>query len=67
VVLGREEWILAELREERIGGRGDALRDLFAGLEETAGGVPLREVGRLVAQEAEREAIDRVLRYTRAA
>jgi len=65
VVLGREDSILAELRDERVGPRGgDALRDLIAGFEETAGDVPLREVGRLVAQEAEREAIDRVLQYT---
>jgi DNA-binding NtrC family response regulator len=65
VVLGREDSILAELCFERTGPRGGgALRDLIAGFEQTAGDVPLREVGRLVAQEAEREAIDRVLQYT---
>jgi DNA-binding NtrC family response regulator len=66
VVLEREDGVLAELRE---GGRalqasGAALRSLIDGLAETAGDVPLREVGRRVAQEAEREAIDRVLQHT---
>jgi DNA-binding NtrC family response regulator len=65
VVLGREDAILAELREGRSGARGgDALRDLIAGFEESAGAIPLREVGRLAAQEAERETIDRVLQHT---
>jgi two-component system response regulator AtoC len=65
VVLGREDAILAELREARGGARASAvLRDLIAGFEESAGRVPLREVGRLVAQEAEKEAIDRVLQHT---
>jgi two-component system response regulator AtoC len=65
VVLGREDAILAELRAARGGARSsDALRDLIAGFEETAGAIPLREVGRLVALEAEREAIDRVLQHT---
>jgi DNA-binding NtrC family response regulator len=65
VVLGREDTILAELREARGGVRtSDALREMIAEFEETAGAVPLREVGRLVAQEAEKEAIDRVLQHT---
>ena len=65
VVLGREDTILAELREARGGARGSAaLRDMIAGFEQSAGAVPLREVGRLVAQEAEKEAIDRVLQHT---
>ena len=65
VVLGREDAILAELREARGGPRASAaLRDLIAGFEQTAGAIPLREVGRLVAQEAEKEAIDRVLQHT---
>jgi len=65
VVLGREDAILAELREARGGSRGsDALRAMIAKFEETAGAIPLREVGRLVAQEAEKEAIDRVLQHT---
>jgi two-component system response regulator AtoC len=65
VVLGREDAILAELREARGGPRASAgLRDLIANFEQTAGRVPLREVGRQVAQEAEKEAIDRVLQHT---
>jgi DNA-binding NtrC family response regulator len=66
VVLGREDSVLAELREDRASGRrsGAALRELIDGLAETAGDVPLREVGRRVAQEAERETIDRVLQHT---
>jgi two-component system response regulator AtoC len=65
VVLGREDTILAELRETRGDSRASAaLLDLIAGFEETAGAIPLREVGRVVAQEAEREAIERVLRHT---
>jgi two-component system, NtrC family, response regulator AtoC len=65
VVLGREDAILAELRETRGGARGsEALREMIAGFEETAGAIPLREVGRLVAQEAERETIGRVLQHT---
>ena len=64
-MLGREDAILAELREARGGPRASAvLRDLIAGFEQTAGAIPLREVGRLVAQEAEKEAIDRVLQHT---
>ena len=39
-------------------------RAMIAKFEETAGAIPLREVGRLVAQEAEKEAIDRVLQHT---
>src|SRR6185436_4586168 len=65
VVLGREDAILAELRESRGGARGsEALREMIAGFEETAGAIPLREEGRLVAQKAERETIGRVLRHT---
>ncbi len=65
VVLEREDAILAELRETRgAASAGSALRSLIDGLAETAGDVPLREVGRRVAQEAEREAIDRVLQHT---
>jgi two-component system response regulator AtoC len=66
VVLEREESILSELCEERNSGRRGtaALRELIEGLAETAGDLPLREVGRRVALEAEREAIDRVLQHT---
>ena len=34
-------------------------------IEETAGDVPLREVGRRMAQQAERETIERILARTR--
>ncbi len=65
VVLGREDTILAELCAARGGSRGStALREMIAGFEQSAGAVPLREVGRLVAHEAEKEAIDRVLQHT---
>jgi two-component system response regulator AtoC len=65
VVLGNEELILAELRRaERGRDRSAALRALLEEIEGSAGDVPLREVGRRAAQEAEREAIDRVLSHT---
>jgi len=65
VVLESEEPILAELRRgERGRGRSAALRALLDGLEQSAGALPLREVGRRAALEAEREAIDRVLHHT---
>ena len=66
VVLGSEETILEEMREtERGPGRGaEAMRALLEEVEETAGDVPLKEVGRRAAQEAEREAIERVLAHT---
>jgi two-component system response regulator AtoC len=65
VVLENEELILSELRQGARGRqRSAALRVLLDGLEESAGALPLREVGRRAAQEAEREAIDRVLHHT---
>jgi DNA-binding NtrC family response regulator len=65
VVLGNEDLILAELRRaERGRSRSAALRALLDEIEGSAGEVPLREVGRRAAQEAEREAIDRVLHHT---
>jgi two-component system response regulator AtoC len=66
VVLESEESILAEIdRSERQGSRGSSgLLQLIEEIERTAGDVPLREVGRRVAQEAEREAIERVLQHT---
>jgi two-component system response regulator AtoC len=64
VVLGREDAILSELREAKGGRASSALREMIAGFEDSAGQVPLREVGRLVAQVAEKEAIDRVLQHT---
>ncbi len=66
VVLGNEETILAEIAASEQGSRprGEALKLLLDEIEATAGEVPLREVGRRAAMEAEREAIDRVLQHT---
>jgi len=66
VVLESEEAILSEiLHQDRSERRsGDAMRALLEEIEETAGDVPLREVGRRAAQEAEREAIEQVLHHT---
>jgi DNA-binding NtrC family response regulator len=65
VVLEDEELILSELRRgERGRSRSAALHKLLEEIEETAGEVPLREVGRRAALEAEREAIERVLHHT---
>jgi two-component system response regulator AtoC len=66
VVLESEESILSELEHKQAGGGGRhlALRNLLDEIEETAGDVPLREVGRRAAQEIEREAIERMLLRT---
>ena len=66
VVLESEEPILREIREARSGGGGvgHSLRRLIDEVEQTAGEVPLREVGRRAALEAERETIARVLEHT---
>ncbi|MBW2273415.1 MAG: sigma-54-dependent Fis family transcriptional regulator [Deltaproteobacteria bacterium] len=66
VVLESEDSILNELELKQAGGgrRHMALRDLLEEIEETAGDVPLREVGRRAAQEAERELIERMLLRT---
>jgi two-component system response regulator AtoC len=66
VVLGSEDTILEEIREaERAASRGgNAMEALLEEVEQTAGDVPLKEVGRRAAVEAEREAIDRVLHHT---
>ena len=66
VVLGSEDAILRELVQ---GESGTARRtrnflDLLDEVEETAGEVPLKEVGRRASQEAERETIERVLYHT---
>jgi len=58
------------LRRELVQGEaGDRRRrrnflDLLEEVEETAGDVPLKEVGRRASLEAEREAIERVLFHT---
>jgi DNA-binding NtrC family response regulator len=65
VVLESEEGVLAEISSYRGGeGGGSRLRELIEEIEATAGQIPLREVGRRAALEAEREAIGRVLGYT---
>jgi two-component system response regulator AtoC len=65
IVLENEEPIFEEiLGYERSGSAGSRLRELIDEIEATAGQIPLREVGRLAAQEAEREAIERVLQVT---
>ena len=66
VVLESEDSILDEVRRsDRPGGRGVSnLLELIEEIERTAGDVPLREVGRRVAQVAERETIGRVLEHT---
>ncbi|MED5263149.1 MAG: helix-turn-helix domain-containing protein [Myxococcota bacterium] len=43
---------------------GAALMELIEEIEETAGELPLKEVGRRVAMEAERDAIQQVLNQT---
>jgi len=53
------------LRADRSGRPpGSTLLRLIEEIEATAGQIPLREVGRRAAQEAERETIDRVLHHT---
>jgi two-component system response regulator AtoC len=66
VVLGTEDRVVEELLAggRRGGGRRDALAELLAEVEETAGDLPLREVGRRAALEAERDAIEHVLLQT---
>ncbi len=65
VVLETEEPILQEISGYQQGeGRPSRLLELIEEIEATAGEVPLREVGRRAALEAERETIDRVLRHT---
>lgn len=66
VVLESEDSILDELARRAAGqesGRS-ALRALLEEIEETAGDLPLREVGRRVALQAERETIERALQRT---
>jgi two-component system response regulator AtoC len=66
IVLESEAQILDEvLRADRSGKPpGSSLLRLIEEIEATAGQIPLREVGRRAAQEAERETIDRVLHHT---
>ncbi len=65
IVLENEQSILEEVLRSERGERGaSTLLRLIEEIERTAGEIPLREVGRRVAQEAERETIDRVLHHT---
>jgi two-component system response regulator AtoC len=64
VVLGRESQVMEEILgggERRTEAHARTLEALFTELEETAGALPLREVGQRASLEAEREAIERVL------
>ncbi len=64
VVLGSERAVRDELQaggERRSEHSRKLLEGLITELEETAGELPLREVGQRAALEAEREAIERVL------
>jgi len=66
VVLESERTILSELRSREAGreqGRG-ALQELLREIEATAGDVPLREVGRRMALQAERQTIEKALART---
>ncbi len=67
LVLAGESSVLNELAEKEASGKKGgyaALIELIDRVEQTAGEVPLREVGRMAAQEAERETIGRVLHHT---
>ena len=67
VVLENEDLVVAELLsggERGVRSTVTAFQALLEEAEETAGDVPLREVGRRASIEAEREAIERVLHQT---
>ena len=66
VVLGSEEPIVRSLvsRERAQVRRARRFESLLREVEENAGDVPLREVGRRAAMEAEREAIEQALALT---
>jgi DNA-binding NtrC family response regulator len=65
VVLGSEKPVLDELLSgDRVRSGPSRLATLIEELTASAGQVPLKEVGRLAALEAERETIDRVLART---
>jgi len=66
VVLGSEEPIVRDLlaREREAARRARRFESLLRDVEEHAGDVPLREVGRRAAHEAEREAIEQALLLT---
>jgi two-component system response regulator AtoC len=64
VVLESEKPILEELLGGDRRGEASSLERLLAEIEDTAGELPLREVGRRAALAAERSAIERVLFQT---
>ncbi|MEE8166116.1 MAG: sigma-54 dependent transcriptional regulator, partial [Myxococcota bacterium] len=66
VVLESEDSVLAELTRPRTirAERREELDALLAEMEETAGEIPLREVGRRFALKVEREAIEYMLKLT---
>ena len=66
VILESEDSVLRDLEEASDTNRGGECRlmDLIEEVEETAGELPLKEVGRRVAIEAERDAIRRMLQKT---
>ncbi len=66
VVLENEESILSELSQPRAdrSGRRAELDAMLEEIEETAGEMPLKEVGRRFALEVEREAIELMLQQT---
>ena len=66
VVLESEASIISGLTQpcEAAMTGGSALMDLFEEVEQTAGEIPLREVGRRASFEAEREAIGHILHRT---
>jgi two-component system response regulator AtoC len=67
VVLESEDSVLAELARYEAGGAAgrSSFQTLLEEVEETAGDVPLREVGRRASMQAESEAIERILHHTR--
>ncbi|MCH2185853.1 sigma 54-interacting transcriptional regulator, partial [Myxococcota bacterium] len=67
VVLGSESSILNELSSPSgtHSLKNEGLSDLLSEIEETAGDIPLREVGKRVALEVEREAIEVALEQTK--
>jgi two-component system response regulator AtoC len=67
VVLESEDSIAAELARYELAGTSSSrssFQMLLEEVEQTAGDVPLREVGRRAALQAEREAIERILNRT---
>ncbi|MBW2400260.1 MAG: sigma-54-dependent Fis family transcriptional regulator [Deltaproteobacteria bacterium] len=66
IVLESESSVLEGIRQSRgpAATGSSALRDLFEEVEQTAGEIPLREVGRRASYEAEREVIEHMLHRT---